>query len=176
MRDDGIPVHAFSFDMGDWEIKAESFCNIKVSPTVFIKIKIKNTSLWEISDTLSIASRTGKECYLHGMNDIDGYCSHAPNFRIWGNVPRTWKLKDAILTDGKYTLNMILPKNISTRWQGEEKGLPWYKRGILKLDFKLDVDEECEFFFALKKARKVNLIMNVKEKSAFPIGKVKSRK
>ena len=45
VREDGIPVHAYSYDLGDWSVRAESFCNINVSPTVFIKLTIKNKGL-----------------------------------------------------------------------------------------------------------------------------------
>lgn len=38
VREDGIPVHAFSHDMGDYTIRMESFCNVKRVPVVFTKI------------------------------------------------------------------------------------------------------------------------------------------
>ncbi|MBO5370371.1 MAG: hypothetical protein J6B23_06825 [Clostridia bacterium] len=155
VRGDGIPVHGYSFDMGDWTISAESFCSIETSPTIFGKLKIKNTSLWEVKETLGMIVRTGYEWYLHGMNDPDGYMSFNPNIRCWGLVPRTWSFdgKDTV-SDEKYSVNLKLDSRISPRWQGEEKGLPWHRRGILKLDFELKAGEECELFFALGKGKR----------------------
>ena len=155
-RDDGIPVHAYSYDMGDWSVRAESFCNIKVSPTIFIKLKIKNKGLWNISDTLGMIVRTGHENIIHGMHDPDGYTTFNPNYRSWGILPRTWRFENGFLTDDKYTVSFSKSDSANVRWQGEEKGLPWHRRGILKFDFNLLPGEECEITLALKKGETEN--------------------
>ncbi len=154
VRDDGIPVHAYSYEQGDWTVRAESFCDIKISPTVFIKINIKNNGLWNVDDCLGMIVRTGHENIIHGMHDPDGYSTFNPNIRSWGILPRTWREEDGYLTDGKYTLSF--KGDIKTRWQGEEKGLPWHRRGILKFDFSLAPGEECEIILALRKGETIS--------------------
>lgn len=151
VREDGAPVHALSYDMGEWELSAESFCDIAVSPTVYTKVRLKNKVLWQVQDTLGMIVRTGKETWLHCMPDPDGYMSFYPNIRLWGNIPRTWKNDGNMLTDGKYTICISKDDRINMHWQGEEKGLPWYRRGTLKMDFALEAGEECEFVFAFHK-------------------------
>lgn len=149
-RDDGFPIHAFSFDMGDWSVRAEAFCDSALSPTAFIKVSLTNPTLWPVSGTLGMITRTAVENTLHAMGDPDGYRSYHSNVRFWGNAPRTWKFAGDTLSDGTFSIRFgECPFDL--RWQGEVRGLPWYRRGILKVGFTLEPGETRSMTLAFRK-------------------------
>ncbi len=152
VRQDGIPIHSYVYDLGDYLIKAEGFCSTDRVPTTFIKFAFKNTSTWKVEDKVAFIVRTGKEEYLTGAN-VDGYCHYTPNVHTWGGIPPTWNyVSDGLLSDGKYKiLFQDLANRFATDWKSGVKNVPWSKQQYLHVGFSLEASEEKSFTVAFGK-------------------------
>ena len=152
ISEDGSPVHGLCYDFGDYTVAAESFCDIKTSPTIYTKFTITNKVLWKVSDTFGFLLRTYNEETLNGVFDLDGYCTHNPNIRAWGDAPRHWRPeKENYLTDDVYKIYFKDIADLNPKWVGEEKGLCWFERGKQTFRFSLDSGESKTFYMVLGK-------------------------
>ena len=152
ISEDGSPVHGLLYNFGDYTVQAESFCDIKTSPTIYTKFTITNQVLWPVSDTFGFLLRTYNEQTLNGNFDLDGYCTHNPNIRAWGDAPRHWRPeKENFLTDDTYRIYFQSITDLEPRWVGEEKGLCWFERGKQTFRFSLASGESKTFYMALGK-------------------------
>ncbi len=150
--EDGSPVHGLIYDFGDYTVEAESFCNIKTSPTVYTKFTFTNKVLWPVTDSFGFLLRTYNEQTLNGIFDLDGYCTHNPNIRAWGDAPRHWRAeKENFLTDDTYKIYFNDIEDLRPAWVGEEAGLCWHERGKHTFAFTLDAGESKTFYMAFGK-------------------------
>ena len=103
IRDDGIPVHTVCHTLDDAEFELETFCNTDRVSTVFARATITNTSESEISDVVTLVSRTGPEFDLLGICEPDGYTRSEPSLHRMKLLP-PWKHKCGCMTDGTYSV------------------------------------------------------------------------
>ena len=131
-RSDGAPIHSLSQDIGDYTIRMESFCNITRRPTSYTEFIIENNTDHQITETIALLPRTGREDHLVGT-EVDGYAHYNSNVYNWGLLTSGWKREGDLLTDGEYSILMQMSENVTAEWQGDVNGLVWYKRNLLKL-------------------------------------------
>ncbi|NLD86876.1 MAG: hypothetical protein GX633_01265, partial [Clostridiales bacterium] len=143
-RPDGIPVHVLYQNMGDYTIKMESFCSIERVPTSYTEFTVRNNREETIQVKLGFLPRTGREDHLVGL-EVDGYASYNSNVHNWGFLPTSWRQSGYLLTDDEYSILFDGFKGFDTRWQGDEKGLVWYKRRLLILEGSFKAGESKTF-------------------------------
>jgi hypothetical protein len=123
-RDDGIPIHALSYDYGDLVLHMEAFCDTGTRvPSVYTKLTITSNSHEPITDQLALLPRTGREDHLVGM-EVDGYAHFDSNVHNFGFLPSKWRRDgESRLTDGEYEI--LSEKTMGFRRNGKPK-----KRGL----------------------------------------------
>lgn len=141
---EGIPLHAISYDMGEYTLRMESFCSNARNPSIFMKVSVVNPKLWTVSGQLALMLRTDLEPVLAGSS-ADGYTEFDDAIGSWGFVSPTWKHEGELLTDDKYQLRLQDIQQLKMEWQGDKKGEPWHRRHILKFGFVLQPGDEASF-------------------------------
>lgn len=149
-REDGAPIHRIRQNLGDYTIEMEGLCSIERIPTSFVRISLINHTTKEVKDEIAILPRTGKEYYMRGT-EVDGYAQYNTNVHNWGYLSGTWHPEElgntTVLTDGSYSMLVkYTEKQCNLAWQGAQKGLDWYRRHVLKIDFTLAPGEKKDIF------------------------------
>ncbi len=145
VREDGIPVHALSQDCGTYTIRMESFCNTVRVPTCYTEFAITNTTDHTVEDAVTLLLRTGREDHLVGT-EVDGYAHYDANVYNWGFIPSEWQWHAPIVTDGDYAVRLQNTDDFDITWQGDDAGLEWHQRHVLRLHFTLGAGETKRFY------------------------------
>ena len=148
-RPDGIPVHVIAYDFGRFTLQMESFCSISRQPSGYSRITVTNTSSVPVRDLIAILPRTGREDHLVGM-EVDCYAHYDSNVHNWGLLASDWLLSGNLLSDGEYNLLLQDCAAFRLEWQGDEKGLVWYQRKLLKMYFDLLPGQSAMFTCAFR--------------------------
>ncbi len=111
IREDGIPIHTICHKLDDAEFELESFCDSKRVSTVFARVTITNTTDSEISDMVTLVSRTGPEFDLLGICEPDGYTRSEPSIHRIKLLP-PWNHESGYMTDGTYTVFYKASENV----------------------------------------------------------------
>ena len=148
-RADGVPVHSICYNYGRFKLHMESFCDIDRRPTSYTKFTVENITDTIVSDMIAILPRTGREDHLVGM-EVDCYAHYDSNVHNWGMLKSDWCLKGNMLTDNEYNILLQDLDDLDIHWQGDENGLVWYKRKLLKLRFTLEPGQSVNFTCAFR--------------------------
>ncbi|RED75215.1 hypothetical protein [Cohnella phaseoli] len=148
-RPDGIPIHEVRYDGKNYALSMESFCSTDRVPTAYTRITVSNPHAVDISDTLCVMARSGKEELLTGM-EWDGYCHFNPNVHNWGFIRSGWRYRDGVMEDGAYELR-IQQDYADASWVEDGEGLKWSQRHLLKLRFKLPAGQSRTFSLAFRR-------------------------
>ena len=144
VRPDGAPVHALQQDFEGYSIHMESFCDQQRVSTCYTRFTVKGTGEDAARVHLALLPRTGREDHLVGT-EVDGYAQYDSNVHNWGFIPSGWKLEGNLLTDGDYQILLQGTEKLNPCWQGDGKGLMWYQRHLVKMDFVLQCGQEIAF-------------------------------
>lgn len=99
-REDGIPVHGLGFKLGEADLIIEVFSDFDKIPKAYVKVRVENNTVCEVSEKLSFVLRTGKEGELvFGAPDV--YISYNPDVKAWLQKESTWRCEGGAFTDGR---------------------------------------------------------------------------
>lgn len=138
ITDDGVPVHAVSYALGDVTVTMEGLSNITRKATCFCKITVKNNGSEPVRDQLMLMLRSGKEAELV-FGAPNGYVRHEPDVQEQKKLPATWKQAEDHYTDGVRYLH--LQSATPTQWDEAT--------GMIALPYALAAGEEAKFFYSL---------------------------
>ena len=139
-REDGIPIHSISSDLGEYELSMESFCDIRRVPASYSRLRIYNKNAWSVSGEMAVIARTGLETCLVGMH-IHGYAHFTGEIGNWGFLENTFGFQNDLLKDERCEIRFQGLERFNPQWQGDKSGLPWHLRHILRLNFTLEPGE-----------------------------------
>ena len=143
-REDGAPVHGLHHDFDGYTMTMESFCNTERVCTCFTRFTVTSRADGPVHVYLSLLPRTGREDHLVGT-EVDGYAQYDSNVHNWGFIPSDWRMEENRLTDDGYEILLQHAEQLNPVWQGDGKGLKWYQRHLVKMDFTLQPGEEKQF-------------------------------
>ena len=154
---EGIPVHGFSHRIGNLKLDMESFASVERNPITYTKIKLSNLGKQDLKENLAITARSGKIRTLTGT-ETSLYSHRNTNIGNWGFVPTYFAYENNVMADKNVVLVFQGIENLSARWQGNVKGLPWHQRGLLDLTVSLKSGEEKIFYIAFLQKDKHMLV------------------
>ena len=136
-REDGLPLHLLRYETPRLRITMEAFCQTgRRVPVAFSRITVYNKTHTTVSDQLALLPRTGREDHLVGM-EVDGYAHFDDNVHNYGFLHSDWVWDGAgWATDREYELQLG-ENEFGAVWQGDENGLDFYQRRLLRLPFVL---------------------------------------
>ena len=149
-REDGLPLHLLTYETEAYRIAMEAVCSTGVRvPSGFVKVTVTNLTHRRVHEQLALLPRTGREDHLTGM-EVDGYAHFNSNEHNFGFLASDWTYDGKqYLTDGDFEL--VLGRcDFVPSWQGEEPGLVWYKRKLLRLAVELGPKQSKTLTFMMR--------------------------
>lgn len=138
ITEDGTPVHAVQYALGDLTLTLEGFCNTQRKATCFSKVTLHNHSSAAAEETVGLLLRSGKEVDLaYGAPNC--YVSHNPQIAALKALPATWTREGDRFTDGTRVLHLC--SDTVPLWNEET--------GLLTLPCRLAAGEALSFTFSL---------------------------
>jgi len=103
MQPDGIPVHGLTNNVGDLNVRLETFATCERFSACYVKLTLTNNADTPRTDRFGFALRTGQEKQLL-FDSPDNYGYYAPKLDYWLDIPATWKQNGTTFRDGERTL------------------------------------------------------------------------
>lgn len=149
-REDGLPLHALSFETEEYRIDMEACCSTGVRiPSSFVKITLTNLTHKTLQDQFALLPRTGREDHLVGM-EVDGYAHFDSNEHNWGFLESKWSYDGSrYLTDGEYEITLG-QCDFNPVWQADADELVWYQRKLLLLPYTLEPKQNKTLTFIMR--------------------------
>ena len=177
VREDGVPVHSISSDMGEYMLNMESFCDIRRLPAAYSRVTVHNRNAWRVSGELAVVARTGSEIPLTGIG-TDGYTSFSGEVGDWRLLSNTFNYNDNLLSDDRSEIRFKGTERFHPVWQVSEQGFPWHLRPVLRLHFTLEPGETISFDVMFRRGETADFDYDAEKKKteAFWLGELKKIK